>query len=313
MSSTSNQIPKSEKSPPQQSDIVIDPDGKIHISFLWEDLRDLPRSLNEKYVSAKPAFILRNWNPTEFKSPDSLLSEYEHCKLCPKECGFNRVKNKHPTCGDFELRVATFGISFGDEPEIRGTGGSGAIMLSGCPLKCPSCHNPEKVADGTAINAQDFFSLCKKLYEDGAHNIQILSPTVHMPILRVLLRSLKSDSFPIPIVLKSSGYESVDQLRSLEGLVDIYLPDFKFGQCSQWSQRAGVKNYFEVAVAALHEMARQVGALEVDDQGVATKGVLVRHVQAPLPSAEKTQIRNFLNQLPEGIRVSYQDNFVSLE
>ena len=314
MISTSNQILKSEKSLPQQSDIIIEPGGKIHISFLWEDLRDIPNLINDIEVATQLTHTLSSgWNPTQFKIEESVLSEYESCELCPKKCGFNRLNKRHPTCGDFNLRVATYGMSVGDEPEIRGTRGSGAIMLSGCPLKCPSCHNPEKVADGAVVSGDDFIGICKTLYEQGAHNIQILSPTVHLPALRATLRFLKSNGFPIPIIFKSSGYESVEQLKTLEGLVDVYLPDFKFGQCSQWGQRAGVKNYFDKAVEATQEMYRQVGALIVNEENLAIKGVLVRHVGAPLPLEEKTQIRSFLNQLPEGVRVSYQDNFVLLE
>ncbi|NDD91232.1 radical SAM protein [bacterium] len=250
--------------------------------------------------------------------PTSLIfqqarDEYRSCQLCPKKCGFNRLEKSHPTCGDSSLRVATFGISHGDEPAIRGTQGSGAIMLSGCPLKCPSCHNPEKVSHGTPTSPEAFLRICKDLYDRGAHNIQILSPTVHLPALRAVLIALRESRFPLSIVLKSSGYESVEQLQRLEGLVDVYLPDFKFGPHSSWSRRAGVRDYFEKASTAVHEMFRQVGGLTLDASGVAKKGVLIRHVRAPLPADEQALIDRFLGTLPAEIGLSIQNNFVTLE
>lgn len=186
-------------------------------------------------------------------------------------------------------------------------------MLSGCPLKCPSCHNPEMVADGSAVSIGEFLSMVDDLSARGAHNIQILSPTVHLPALRVALAELKATYFPLPIILKSSGYESVEELVKLEGLVDVYLPDFKFGSCSQWSARAGVKNYFDVARRAITEMFRQTGPLQLDDDGTVLRGVMVRHLRAPLPRQERHEIESFLAGLPSSIGVSYSDNFISFE
>jgi putative pyruvate formate lyase activating enzyme len=299
----------------QQSDITIESDGNINISFLWDDLKDLADALSArgehgKIQRAKPR---RDWTLPEASSLPELTGEFLSCKLCPKSCGFNRVERKHPTCGDHLLRVSTFGVTFGDEPEIRGESGSGAIMLSGCPLTCPSCHNPEKVAHGVPTSIRDFLEICRELLLLGAENIQILSPTVHFPHLRVALKILKDNLFPIPIVLKSSGYESVEELQKLNGLVDIYLPDFKFGSCSQWSLQAGVKNYFSKAQIAVHEMIRQVGPIILDERGLAQRGVLIRHVEAPLPYEEKSEIKKFLMSLPPGVRVSYLNHFVSLE
>lgn len=314
MSSTNNQTIRSEKLPPQQSDIVIELGGKVHISFLWDDLNDLPSTMSEQVSYASKVLDVKpNWRIPLMNNLEEIHTEYESCSLCPKKCGFNRFAKRHPTCGDWQLRVSTSGLSFGDEPEIRGSRGSGVIMLSGCPLKCPSCHNPEKVSDGKAVSRQEFLEICKTLYDRGAHNIQILSPTVHLPHLVSILKVLKKNHFPIPIIFKSSGFESIEQIRKLDQLVDIFLPDFKFGECSQWAKRAGAKNYFEKAQSGLNEMIQQVGPLVLDSEGLAIKGVLVRHVEAPLPVEEKNQIRNFLQQLPEGVAVSYQNTFVTLE
>ena len=294
----------------QQSDITISPDGTVHISFLWDDLRDLaglpPLEHSEAALSLPP-----------WAAPNGELSlaspEYASCKLCPKACGFNREAKAHPRCGDSLLRVSNVGLTMGDEPVIRGTRGSGAIMLAGCPLKCPSCHNPEKVAHGEAVDGTGFLRLCEGLLQQGAHNIQILSPTVHLPALRVALRALKESGFPLPIVLKSSGFERVEEIEKLAGLVDVYLPDLKFGSCSAWAVRAGVRNYFAVAKDAIEAMIRQAGPFRADGQGLALSGVLVRHVSAPLPETEKAELHAFLAGLEGRAEVSVLDTFVSLE
>lgn len=292
----------------QQSDITIGPDGSVHISFLWDDLRDLAG------LDPRPAPLQ---DGPSWRAPYGALAmesaEYAECRLCPKACGFDRNAKAHPRCGDSLLRVSNSGLTLGDEPAIRGTRGSGAIMLAGCPLKCPSCHNPEMVATGTPTTGEAFLRICEDLLAQGAHNVQILSPTVHLPALRVALAALKLHGFPLPIVLKSSGFESVAELRKLEGLVDIYLPDLKFGSCSAWAVRAGVRSYFAVAKEAIDEMIRQVGPLQMDAAGLATSGVLVRHVEAPLPAGEKAELRAYLAGLSGRASVSFLDTFVNLE
>jgi putative pyruvate formate lyase activating enzyme len=274
----------------------------VVISFLWHDLSFLAEREGLTVSTAGPA------SPAQVDSHST--AEYERCRLCPKKCGVNRVLHAHPTCGDHQLRVANSGISFGDEPSIRG---SGTIMLSGCPLRCPSCHNPEMVASGTPTSVAELVKLMHELAANGANNIQILSPTVHFPALRVALGVIKRERFPLPIVLKSSGYESVEELKKLEGLVDIYLPDLKFGSCSAWGARAGVKDYFSVAREAIDEMIRQVGPLKTGPEGRAIRGVLVRHVLAPIPGPERAEILAFLGSLAEGVGTSVLDTFQVLE
>lgn len=279
----------------QQSDITITEDGRVYISFLWDDLYSLTGF--EKGTSQTGPV---SWKvPANFNFEDK--SEYKNCTLCPKQCGFDRVRYAHPSCGDSEFRVSNVGISFGDEASIRGMGGSGCIMLSGCPLTCPSCHNPEKVSHGKKTTTEEFLLICQGLLENGAENIQILSPTVHIPVLLHNLRILKESKFPLPIIMKSSGYESVEQIKRFDGLVDFWLPDFKFGPCSEWGKKAGVVDYFEQAQESLQAMVLQVGA----------ENVLVRHVLAPLPDKERNTIQSFLEN--SGLPFSLSDTFVELE
>jgi putative pyruvate formate lyase activating enzyme len=297
----------------QQSDIIIDPDGTVHVSFFWDDLKDLTTD-NNSAVFRPDSSIIKLPKPTA-STLDISIEEYRKCNLCPKKCGVDRASFSHPRCGDWKLRVANSGISLGDEPEIAGTRGSGAVMFSGCPLTCPSCHNPEMVQGaGEEVTPEEFISLCWDLAEKGAHNLQLLSPTVHFPALRAILANLKSTEYPLPIVFKSSGFEDINQLQKFEGLVDVYLPDFKFGPCSQWAARAGAKSYFEQAQATIAEMIRQRPAFEFGSDGTAKVGVLVRHVRPPLPKEELMRIDEVLEKFKNaGARISVLNNFVSLE
>lgn len=288
---------------PRQSDIVIHPDGEVSISFLWKDLTEVTlRDREERGL----------WNPSSV-SDFSDFQEYSQCRMCPKACGWNRQKSAHPRCGDTDFRVSTWGASMGDESMISGSRGSGTIMLAGCPLSCPSCHNPEMVAYGKSTSFKEMIAICENLFEEGVHNLQFLSPTVHLPKLRELLAFLKKELFPLPIVLKSSGYESLPEVKKLEGLVDVYLPDFKYGPCSKWAMQAGAPHYYEVAEKVIAEMVRQVGSPQVFSDGLLKKGVLVRHVEAPLPPAEKAKLDQLLKELEQSCLVSRNDRFVELE
>jgi putative pyruvate formate lyase activating enzyme len=233
--------------------------------------------------------------------------------MCPAVCGFDRTVSDHPRCGGTGLRVATWGISLGDEPALSACGGSGVMMLSGCPLRCPSCHNPEMVEGGGDTGAGRFMEMAWSLLEQGAGNLQILSPTVHMPKLRHLLAGLRSEGYGIPVVLKSSGYESVAMLRQLEGLVDVYVPDFKYGRRSRRAAAAGAADYYERAREAIGEMFRQTGKAGYSPKGMIVRGVMVRHVRAPMPVSERESIRKFLDGVPEGVAVSTSDTFDILD
>jgi putative pyruvate formate lyase activating enzyme len=297
-----------------QSDIVIDEDGEIFISFFGPDLLHLLGGQRNENSD------LREWTlpplPNDINAKlDSIKSEYANCIMCPKQCGFDRVKSVHPNCGDWELRVSNFGISFGDEKEISAGGGSGLLFLSGCPLTCPSCINGEKVrSDNTIVTIRDFLQMIEKLYQMGANNIQILSPSVHLSQLHLILTLLKEYSFPLPIIFKSSGYESAQELEKFNGLVDIYIPDYKFSTSCYWKKQAGANDYHEVFLECLKEMYKQVGGVIKNENGIIQKGVIIRHVKNPyLEENESLAIEQFLGNQPKDIVISIQDNFVVLD
>lgn len=297
-----------------QSDIVIDEDGEIFVSFFGPELLHL---LNRSVEFGTN----RTWNLPALSSDyfdQELLrirTEYENCVLCPKECGQDRTKNAKNNCGDWTLRVSNFGISFGDEIEISNGGGSGVLFLNGCPLTCPSCINVEKVCnDQSETSILNFLKMCESLYLKGANNIQILSPTVSLPHLRIILQTLKKLSFPLPVILKSSGYESLSELQKLEGLVDIYIPDYKFATSDFWENKSGARNYHENFIVCLEEMHRQTGDIQFNEKNIITRGTIIRHVLNPyIKEKEKEFIKNFLSNQKKGIQISLQNNFVVLE
>lgn len=305
----------------QQSDIIIAPDGSVRVSFLWDDLRTLA---GRGAPPARPDAPPRPSGPGPgpgpgapgalgTRRPRAPRAPYAACRLCPRACGFDRTRAAHSLCGDHRLRVAAAGLTFGDEPCITGAGGSGAVMLAGCPLRCPSCHNPEMRDVGVPLAIGAFVDLAWRLRDHGAENLQVLSPTVHRPALCVALRTLRKDGFDRPIVWKSSGYETTEAIDGVAGLVDVHLPDLKYGPESSWARRAGAPDYFAVATAAIARMAAQVGSAVHDSDGRLRRGVLVRHVVAPLGAAERAAIDAFLTSLPPDVLVSRLDTFDDLE
>lgn len=293
---------------PFQSDIVIEENGDISISFLGADLVHLIGRESKQFPTSFS-------NKLNFHDSECDISkEYQQCMMCPNFCGYNRSNLTHPRCGDDKLRISNCGISFGDEDCISKDGGSGVMFLSGCPLTCPSCINPEKVREqGTEISVKDFVELSFELAEKGVNNLQVLSPTVHLPYLRKAFEVLKINNFPIPILFKSSGYEVDKEIAKLDGLVDVYCPDYKINNCSKMEKISNVKGYHDHFLLSLSEMYRQVGPAEYNSEGIIQKGVIVRHVKNPhLDDTEQNAILHFLNSLDKNIAVSITDNFIEL-
>lgn len=294
----------------KQSDIIIDSEGNVFISYLWDDLKHLASIKDSQETSSRLpwTFVLGNG-----EEPQLFTEEYSNCILCPKKCGANRVLSSHPLCGDSQVRVSNVGVSFGDEKSLTLGGGTGIITLSGCPLTCPSCHNPEKSRSGNVITFKDFIDIVTKLYERKANNIQILSPTVHLPTLEQYLKSLKKMNFPLPIVWKSSGYEDPQQLRRFEGLVDIYVPDLKTCKNSFLELKMNAPSYFYYFYCSLKEMFRQVGKCLYDSNGRMQKGIIIRYVKRTDSFDESEFIMSFLAKNEFQAEISVMDNFVSLE
>lgn len=231
------------------------------------------------------------------------------CTLCPRKCGVDRtIKPGYCMSGD-KLRVSRATLHFWEEPCISGTAGSGAVFFSGCNLRCVYCQNCDISSGGVGreMNDDAVIRAFDQLVEQGAHNINLVTPTHFVHRLASLLEKYNS---PVPVVYNCGGYESVETLRRLDGLVDIYLPDFKYADNTLASTFSNVPDYFERACEAIAEMNRQVGTLILDDSGVAVRGLIVRHLVLPgAVSNTKSVLRWIKENLPSGTAVSLMSQY----
>lgn len=224
------------------------------------------------------------------------------CELCPRRCGADRAKGEKGFCAlGTDARVASAGPHFGEEPCLVGTGGSGAIFLAGCNLGCVFCQN-EDLRQPEAGRAFDTAALVQQmlaLEAAGCENVNFVTPTPVAPALMEAITEARKAGLTIPIVWNSSGYERVEVLRLLEGLVDIYMPDFKFSLSRTAGRYCRAPDYPARASASLLEMHRQVGDLSVTG-GVARRGLLVRHLVMPGAADEGREIMDFVaSALPQ--------------
>jgi len=212
---------------------------------------------------------------------ESILQD---CTLCPRECRVDRKSGETGFCGTGEkARIASFCPHFGEESPLVGQKGSGTIFFSSCNLLCSFCQNEEisHGNEGEDATPGQIAAVMLMLADKGCHNINLVTPTHVVPqILKALIPAVE-EGLRLPIVYNSSGYETLATLKNLEGIVDIYMPDFKFWD-GKWSGRyCAAPDYPEAARKALVEMHRQVGDLETDENGIARRGLLVRHLVMP--------------------------------
>ena len=213
-----------------------------------------------------------------------LMKHLENCRLCPRECGINRLAGARGVCDmGAEITAARAALHFWEEPCISGTNGSGTVFFSGCSLHCSFCQN-EPISRGRAGKIISIERLCEIFFElkaQEAHNINLVTPTHFIPQITAALRMAKEKGLDLPIVCNCGGYENVEALRIWDGLIDIYLPDLKFYAKTLSKTMCGAPDYFEKASLALPEMFRQTGELQFDKDGLMQKGMIVRHLMLP--------------------------------
>lgn len=206
-------------------------------------------------------------------------SAYASCMLCPRRCGVNRLAGERGFCGmGATLTAARAALHFWEEPVLCTDGGAGAVFFSGCTLRCKYCQNFEISRDGYGLplDSGRLRTCLERLVDEGAACIDLVTPTHFLPdILPALTPKL-----PVPVVYNCGGYESVETLQQLEGLVDVYLPDFKYSDAALAKKLSAAPDYPEVAQAAIREMFRQTGPYRVED-GLLRSGVLIRHLILP--------------------------------
>ncbi|MBJ6723826.1 radical SAM protein [Geomesophilobacter sediminis] len=206
------------------------------------------------------------------------------CDICPHACGVNRLAGSTGRCGVGKTpRIASANLHRGEEPPISGTRGSGTIFLSGCTLGCKFCQNfpISQLRNGTDLTTGGLADKMVGLQRRGAHNINFVTPSHFTPQILAALYLAIRKGFRLPLVWNTSGYESLETLRLLDGVVDIYLPDMKYTEEEPAVRFSGAPGYREVNRKAVAEMLRQVGHLEVDEDGIGVRGLIVRHLVLP--------------------------------
>lgn len=213
------------------------------------------------------------------------MNKYENCLLCPRKCGINRSTRQTGVCGvSSEIKVARAALHYWEEPCISGKRGSGAVFFSGCSLHCVFCQNRE-ISDGKAgkvISKERLSDIFMELADKGANNINLVTPGQYIPDIVWAVNDAKSRGMKLPIIYNTSGYENVTELKLLEGIVDVYLPDFKYMDSTLSARYSRAKDYPSVAKQALSEMVRQQPDVVIDDAtGLIQKGVIVRQLLLP--------------------------------
>jgi putative pyruvate formate lyase activating enzyme len=228
------------------------------------------------------------------KSLAHLLAE---CRVCPNACGVDRLHGERGRCRiGGGIVVASSGLHFGEERELVGRGGSGTIFLAGCSLSCVFCQNSDisQSAQGQVLSAEEAARLMLSLEAQGAENVNLVTPTHQGPLAFEAVQLARACGLRVPVVYNSSGYESLDFLREIDGLVEIYMPDMKYGSSDMAERFSGIRGYAERSREALLEMQRQVGTLRLDRRGVAVRGLLVRHLVLPNGIAGGRAVVDFL-------------------
>ncbi len=228
---------------------------------------------------------------------EKALSLMESCNLCPRSCGVNRLKGELGYCKTGrKAAVASYNAHFGEEGPLVGRNGSGTIFIISCNLLCSFCQNYDisHLAEGVEVTPEQMAAMMMELSERGCHNINFVTPTHVVPqIIEALILAI-DQGLSAPLVYNSGGYDRKETLELLDGIFDIYMPDFKFWE-SEWAERfSDAPDYRERAMEALKEMHCQVGDLLIDDQGIAWRGLLVRHLVMPKGVAGTEKIMEFL-------------------
>lgn len=227
------------------------------------------------------------------------------CEICPRKCKVNRNNGELGYCkASNKMKIGGYHLHMWEEPIITGKNGSGTIFFSYCNLRCAYCQNYDLSFDsiGEYITIERLSDIMLELQEMQAENVNLVTPTHYIPLIKNSIVLAKEKGLKIPIVYNTSGYESVESLKTLEGLIDIYLPDFKYYDNSL-GKYSSVADYFNITSLALKEMYRQVGKPKYNKKGMLKKGVIVRHLVLPNNYQDSKKIINYLYQ-------EYKDNII---
>lgn len=233
-----------------------------------------------------------------------MKEELNSCTLCPRECKVNRNNKELGFCrASNKIKIGGYHLHMWEEPILSSDKGSGTIFFSYCNLGCIYCQNYQisHICKGEEISIERFGNICLELQNMGANNINLVTPTHYIPLIKEGLILAKKKGLTIPIVYNTSGYEKVSSLKSLEGLIDIYLPDFKYYD-NNLGKYSNVSNYYDIATKAIEEMYRQVGKPKYNNE-LLIKGLIVRHLVLPGHIEDSKKIIKYLY-------TKYHDNII---
>jgi putative pyruvate formate lyase activating enzyme len=224
------------------------------------------------------------------------ISRLKGCEICPRQCRVNRLKDEKGFCrGERHARIYSYAPHFGEEPPLVGTYGSGTIFFSGCNLACVFCQNYEisQLDQGKKVRDIGLAEVMIRLQDLSCHNINFVTPTHFVPQILEALIPARQMGLEVPLVYNSGGYDSVETLQLLNGVFDIYMPDMKYGSDEMALKYSNAPEYTKFSKAAILEMYKQVGDLVIDENGLATRGLLVRHLVLPEGAAGTEEVVRF--------------------
>lgn len=238
------------------------------------------------------------------------------CNLCPRNCMVDRTINVGFCKATDKIRIARAALHYWEEPCISGQNGSGTVFFSFCPLKCVFCQNYvlSHQNKGSEISVEKLSDIFLDLQNKNAHNINLVTPTHYVPQIIKALKLSKQKGLKIPIVYNSSGYETVDTIKMLDGYIDIYLPDFKYFSNDLAKKYSNANNYFKIATDAIKEMFKQVGKFSIDENGIMKKGMIIRHLLLPgYTNDSKKVISHIYDLFKDDIYISIMNQYTPLE
>ena len=238
---------------------------------------------------------------------------YMKCNLCPRNCNVDRDKGELGYCmAPEDMVIARYSRHMWEEPVLSGDKGSGTIFFSYCNLRCCFCQNYElsELHKGRVVSVEEFSDICLDLQNSGVYNINLVTPTMFVPKIIVGIKLAKDRGLKIPVVYNTSSYENVSTIRMLDGYVDIYLPDLKYYDDMLGEKYSNVEHYFQYACCAIDEMVKQVGKVEIDENGIMRRGVIVRHMVMPHHVEDSKKILHYLyNQYHDNIIISIMSQY----
>jgi len=265
-------------------------------------------------ISKEPAYLKLHRNGELKRRGRELWSMMASCGICPRECGTDRLAGNRGLCGaSSELEIASYHAHFGEERPLVGRGGSGTIFFSNCSLRCVFCINWEisQGGEGSRRTIDQLAQIMLKLQQMGCHNINVVTPTHYSPLILLALDAAAAGGLRLPLVYNTCGWERLDILKKLDGVVDIYLPDFKYSDGRMAAKySSGAESYPEVTRAALLEMHRQVGVAKPEANGLMARGLMIRHLVMPNGVSGTEEVLNWIaGNLPADTYVNIMSQY----